>query len=384
MKNIYVKPQKHGDERVRTDDKVFIIKNRLFIPKILFVSAIAFSLDMKQFDWTRLFAKPFRFFTQLAFWVIVFVLFIVLKEFPDRMNGLTLFCLVLQQTLELALPSYSQNLLIVPFFKRGKWGIGIVLYIVQVVLLIYFLPYILNAVGLLFPISDRVNWHNEHITFSVIAFTVVATIFKIGLDRLILDKQQKENELRHLKAQLNPHFLFNTLNNLYGLSVTESKKLPDLMLKLSELLRYSLYDTNQNFVPLQKELDYISNYVTLEKIRLNEKTEIKLDISGDSSNDYIAPLLLIIFIENGFKHFSAAKNQQAFVHIDFKISNSRLSMIVKNSVDPEYIPVKNTTKGGLGLNNVKQRLDLIYPGQYNLETAAKTNYFEVKLEIDLS
>ncbi|MBE9463953.1 sensor histidine kinase [Dyadobacter subterraneus] len=338
---------------------------------------------MKQFDWTRLFIKPYRIFTQLAFWVIVFVLFIVLKEFPDRMNGLTLFCLVLQQTLELAIPSYSQNLLIVPLFNRGKWIIGIVLYLVQVILLIKLLPYILNAVGLLFPISDRVNWHYEHITFSVIAFTVVATIFKIGLDKLILEKQQKENELRHLKAQLNPHFLFNTLNNLYGLSVTESKKLPDLMLKLSELLRYSLYDTNQNYVPIQKELDYISNYVALERIRLSEKTEIVLDISGDFSDDYIAPLLLIIFIENSFKHFSAAKNQPSFVHIRFIISDSRLMMTVKNSIDPNYIPVKNASKGGLGLKNVKQRLDLIYPGQYTLETAAKTHYFEVKLEIEL-
>lgn len=339
---------------------------------------------MKQYDWTRLFTRPYKVYTQLVFWVIVFILYIVLKEYPNRMTGATLICLVLQETLELAIPSYSQNLLVLPFFKRGKWLLGVALYLVQVTLLIYFLPYLLNGIGLLFPISDHVNWRNEHITFSMFAFTVIASFFKIGIDLLIRDKQQKDDELRHLKAQLNPHFLFNTLNNLYGLSVAESKKLPGLMLKLSELLRYSLYDTNQNYVAVQKELDYISNYIELERIRLSDKTDIKLEIAGDYTDVYIAPLLLIIFVENSFKHFSAAKGQQAFVYVIFKIEENRLYLQVKNSVDPDYIPVQNKSKGGLGLGNVKQRLDLIYPRQHTLITAKENAYYEVNLEIDLS
>lgn len=339
---------------------------------------------MKQFDWTSLFTRPYKVYTQIVFWIIVYLLYLILKEYPARMMGLTALCLVFQITLELAIPSYTQILLILPFFKRGQWLLGSLLYLLQAVALIYGLPYLLNVAGLLFPIRDRVDWRNEHIAFSVIAFTVMATIFRIGLDRLILDKQQKENELRHLKAQLNPHFLFNTLNNLYGLSVTESKKLPSLMLKLSELLRYSLYDTNQNYVAVQKELDYISNYVELERIRLSDKTDIKLDITGDYSNRYIAPLLLIIFVENSFKHFSAAKGQPAFVHICIDVKNSYLKLSIKNSVDPEYNPVTNKYKGGLGLNNVKQRLDLIYPQQYKLTTTKESGCFKVNLEVDLS
>src|ERR1700744_4095848 len=225
-------------------------------PKFGLCPCLRFLWVMKQFDWTRLFTKPYKVYTQIVFWILVFILYMVLKEYPARMMGATAVCLVLQITLELAIPSYSQNLLVLPFFKRRKWLLGSILYLVQIVVLIYGLPYLLNAAGLLFPISDRVDWRNEHIAFSVVAFTIMATIFKIGLDRLIIDKHQKENELRHLKAQLNPHFLFNTLNNLYGLSVAESKTLPGLMLKLSELLRYSLYDTNQNYVAVQKELDY--------------------------------------------------------------------------------------------------------------------------------
>ncbi|SFD07634.1 Histidine kinase [Chitinophaga sp. CF118] len=341
---------------------------------------------MKPFDWTRLFIWPYKVYTQLVFWIIVFALYIILKEYPERLTGASLICLVLQEVLELAIPSYSQNLLILPFFRRGKWLLAIVLYLLQVVLLVWLIPYALNGVGLLFNIRDRVDWRNEHIGFSVIAFTVVATFFKVGLDRLILDKEQKENELRHLKAQLNPHFLFNTLNNLYGLSVSGSRELPDLMLKLSDLLRYSLYDTNQHYVSLQKELNYITNYVELERIRLNDRADIVLDIRGDFSDRYIAPLLLIVFIENSFKHFSFPRKQQGFVNISLNLQGDFLQMNARNSVDPDYVPSsKNKDKGGgLGLNNVRQRLALIYPEKHTLVIKHEPGYFEVDLQIDLS
>jgi two-component system sensor histidine kinase LytS len=338
---------------------------------------------MKPFDWTRLFIGPYKIYTHVLFWLLFSCAIIFLKEYPERMTGLTMICLVLQTTLEVIIPCYSQNLLVIPLFKKRGWLLGAAAYILQVVLLIFLLPYILNAIGLLFPITDRVDWRNEHITFSIFAFTLTATVFRLALDGLILDKQRKENELRHLKAQLNPHFLFNTLNNLYGLSVAESKKLPGLMLRLSELLRYSLYDTNQSFVPVKKELDYISNYVELERIRLSDKIDIKIEASGNYSDLHIAPLLLIIFIENSFKHFSTSKDIQPYVHIAFTLNNDLLQLNIKNSICPDHTTIKNESKEGLGLNNVKQRLDLIYPGKYSLIVVHESAFFEVKLEIDL-
>jgi LytS/YehU family sensor histidine kinase len=272
----------------------------------------------------------------------------------------------------------------VPFFKKRGWLWGTSAYLLQIGLLICLLPFILNAVGMLFPITDRVDWRNERIAFSVVTFTLIASIYKVALEGLILDKKQKENELMHLKAQLNPHFLFNTLNNLYGLSVAESKKLPGLMLRLSELLLYSLYGTNQSYVPLKKEIDYITNYIELERIRLSDKTDIKLEVSGSCTDQYIAPLLLIIFIENGFKHISHASGQQPYVHVLFALNHKRLKLEVKNSIDPDYTAVKSGLKEGLGLNNVKQRLDLIYPQQYSLSTKRENDCFIVKLEIELS
>jgi two-component system sensor histidine kinase LytS len=343
---------------------------------------------MKQFDWTHLYSRPYKVYAQLAGWAVVFSLFILLKEYPQRMSGMTLICLVFQQLLELMIPSYTQNLLILPVFRRRRWGLGILLYLIQLVLLVALLPYLLNAVGnvfsVLFGIADLADWRKEHIAFSVVAFTVMATFFKISFDRLMLDKQRKENELRHLKAQLNPHFLFNTLNNLYGLSVAESKMLPGLMLRLSDLLRYSLYDTNQQYVSLQKEVEYIANYVELEKIRWNDSAAIRLEVQGDMEGQHIAPLLLIVFIENAFKHLSVAKGQQAYVRILLAVENGKLHVQVKNSLDTSLLPVQTgTRKGGLGLDNARKRLDLIYPDQYTLTINRLPESFEVELQIEL-
>lgn len=344
---------------------------------------------MKQFDWTVLFRRPLNVFTQLVAWLVIFFLYILLKEYPQRMSGATLVCLVLQETLELAIPCYAQNLLILPLFKQRRWLTTSILYLVQLACLVLFLPYVLNTIGYLFGalfhVTDLVDWRNEHIAFSIVAFTVIASLAKIAVDKLILEKERKENELRHLKAQLNPHFLFNTLNNFYGLAVAGSGKLPDLMLKLSDLLRYSLYDTNQQFVPLQKEVDYIMNYAALERIRLDSAVDIRLDVEGDFREKFIAPLLLIVLVENAFKHFSALNGEPAFVWLTLTLRGEHICLQVRNSVDASLAPVAAGRKnGGLGLENLRQRLRLIYPGQYNLSVTSLERSFETDLQIELT
>lgn len=344
---------------------------------------------MKQFDWTRLLTRPYKVYAQLVLWSIIFFLYILLKEYPQRMHGATLACLVLQEMLELAIPCYTQNLLVLPLLKRRQWTLGISAYLLQLLILISGLPYLLNATGrlfaLLFHVTDLVDWRQEHIAFSIVAFTIIATLTKSGLDRIVRDKTRKENELLHLKAQLNPHFLFNTLNNLYGLSVTGSARLPELMLKLSDLLRYSLYDTGQHYVALQKETDYISNYVALERLRLNDGTDIRLELEDDAITHYIAPLLLIVFIENAFKHYSVTKGEQAFIHISLAVKDDVLRMQVKNSIDPGLAAAAPPPKrrGGLGLENARQRLQLMYQGLHTLRINKGHNYFETDLTIEL-
>src|ERR1700760_2482983 len=141
---------------------------------------------MKRFDWIQLFTWPYKVYVQLGFWAIVLCLFIVLKEYPYSFTGASLICIVLQETLELAIPSYSQNLLILPFFKRGKWVVGAILYIIQIVLLVWLIPFILSGVWVFFSavfyITNRVFWREEHISFIVTASSVMGPSFKLGLD----------------------------------------------------------------------------------------------------------------------------------------------------------------------------------------------------------
>ena len=211
----------------------------------------------------------------------------------------------------------------------------------------------------------------------------MASVFKYAKDSWLRSKEQKETELRHLKSQLNPHFLFNTLNNLYGLAVVKSDKLPPLMLKLSELLRYSVYDTEQTFVQLEKELTYLKNYVELEKIRLNEDVTIEFNQSGDFSNQQIAPLLLIVFVENSFKHFSYKRNESGFIIINLSNRENILSLSIKNSID-STIYAENKKSKGIGLSNVQKRLNMLYPKKHQLEIRHESDFYEVYLKIDLS
>ena len=157
------------------------------------------------------------------------------------------------------------------------------------------------------------------------------------------------------------------------------------MLKLSELLRYSLYDTSQHYVALQKEVDYIANYVELERIRLRGKSVIQLQVTGDTRELYIAPLLMIVFVENAFKHFSSVKGKPAFIHILLSVKKDQLHLNIINSVDPEDVAILSAKrKGGLGLENARQRLQLIYPGQHQLIARKSADIFETDLIIELT
>jgi len=217
----------------------------------------------------------------------------------------------------------------------------------------------------------------------VLAITFGSAI-KISRDSFILRQEEKNAELQLLKAQLNPHFLFNTLNNLYGLSVLKSDKLPDLMLKLSDLLRYSLYDTKTTYVSLEREIQYLENYISLEKIRLEDKTEITLNKTGVISGKTIAPMLLIVFVENAFKHLATDPNKKSIVTVDIKINDNALVFSCVNSLDKtSKEPTMETGKSGIGLQNAKKRLALLYQNKHQLTIAEKENVYSVKLILDL-
>ncbi|MEL6925458.1 MAG: histidine kinase, partial [Bacteroidota bacterium] len=197
-----------------------------------------------------------------------------------------------------------------------------------------------------------------------------------------LAQQKLEAELKLLKSQVHPHFLFNTLNNLYALTLENSKAAPDTVLKLSALLNYMLYECNVPLVPLEKELDYIRDYITLEQLRYGERLDLSFDISGDTRGKYIAPLLLIPFIENSFKHGASQESRQPWVHLNLWVHRETLHMQLENSLPKGEKETADYTKG-IGLKNVKRRLDLLYRDRHELNIREEDSYLVVlKLDLD--
>lgn len=344
-------------------------------------------MKVRKLNLILLLNKENRLYRHLLFWVLVILWCIIFKQYPQQFSYAEIVCFMVQWIVTTATPAYINNYLVLPLFNNKKFTIAITLFIAQIILLPLLLPVLCDIIQQLFikffNIQQWIDWYTEHLSFKIIGYVAMATIFKYAKDSLVRSKEQKEAELKHLKSQLNPHFLFNTLNNLYGLAVVKSDKLPPLMLKLSELLRYSVYDTEQTFVQLEKELTYLKNYVELEKIRLNEGVIIEFNKSGDFSNQQIAPLMLIAFFENSFKHFSYKRNESGFIIINLSIHENKLSLSIKNSVDSSLY-AENKKSKGIGLLNVKKRLNILYPKKHQLEITHESNFYEIYLNIDLS
>jgi sensor histidine kinase YesM len=196
---------------------------------------------------------------------------------------------------------------------------------------------------------------------------------------------QSRSELQFLQSQLSPHFLFNTLNNIYGISLSEHEKVPDLLLKLSSLLRYSVYDARELFVPLKDELNYIRDYIQFEQLRIGPKLQmtVSLEEPKDSSIS-IAPLLLIVFIENAFKHSKTTGNQPVFIDINLQFWNNRILFGIKNTFTASRDKQSITNReSGFGLDNVKKRLELLYPNEYFMEISETEGYYQVVLQLKM-
>jgi len=196
----------------------------------------------------------------------------------------------------------------------------------------------------------------------------------------LLKEQRLQMELENLKAQINPHFFFNTLNNIYSLAQQQSQLTTEMVSRLSDLMRYVLYETGQDCVPLEKELDFIKNYIQLEKIRHDENVTVNFEWQGDATGKYIAPLILIPFIENAFKHGLQQETQQGFAEIVMVLEGNELTTEIKNSKPCG----KETNKAGIGLANARKRLELLYPSRYMLVIDDTEHYFDVSLSLHLA
>jgi hypothetical protein len=191
-------------------------------------------------------------------------------------------------------------------------------------------------------------------------------------------------ELNFLKGQIHPHFLFNTLNNLYALTLKQSPQSPDVVLGLSNILRYMLYECDIESVLLKRDVEILQNYVKLEKIRYEERLDLNFSISGRLDHHRIPPLLMLPLVENAFKHGASETIDEAWINIDLQIKAHKLKFKVSNS-KPVTQP-ENRIKhfGKIGLSNVKKRLEILYPGAHKLTVFDEEEIFVAILEIDLN
>lgn len=193
----------------------------------------------------------------------------------------------------------------------------------------------------------------------------------------VLTQEKLEAELKFLKTQIHPHFLFNTLNNLYALTLKKSEKAPEMVLKLSELINYMLYECTANEVPLNKEVKFIQNYIAIEKMRYGDKLEVDVRISGEQNRN-IAPMIILPFVENCFKHGASEELQQSWVTVQIEASSDAIIIKVENSKSNNG---NNHHGNGIGIQNVKRRLALLYPNRHELKILDGKETFLVILTI---
>jgi len=196
-----------------------------------------------------------------------------------------------------------------------------------------------------------------------------------------VEREKLNAQIQLLKAQLHPHFLFNTLNNLYSLVYEKSDRAPNVLIRLSSLLSYILYDCKADKVLLSKEIAAIRDYVLLERERYGDRLDISLDFSGDTTGKMIAPMLFQPFIENAFKHGSSEQLGKVWMTIDLSVKRDQLYFKIINSCDSDSIGVSE--QHGVGIENVKKRLELLYPGKFKLENGRDDSVYVVSLALDL-
>lgn len=294
------------------------------------------------------------------------------------------FCFFLNYVIASLIISYS---LLPRFFyvkKYGLFSIG-----VTAVLLLVILIEELVLEQIFYPNSRGTSFPGViHTLLEVLPIILILTGFKFAWDAH--QKQQEverlntvvaESRLQFLKSQINPHFLFNNLNNLYAYALEQSPKTPKIILDLSSLLRYMLYDCQVDFVPISKEVQCLSDFIRLQELQIEHRGNINFSITGKVQNQQIAPLILIVFVENCFKHSTSSQSEGIQINIQLDIRDNQLSLICNNTFSDQG----NTQQlsKGIGLENVRARLALLYPNRHQLTIQSIENNFQVQLVLDL-
>jgi sensor histidine kinase YesM len=284
---------------------------------------------------------------------------------------------------------YINSVLLVAKVLKQK---GIVLYVMSVFAVIAILYPVMGQLLLLLPVNRLLGgifsdnpfilenaFGGLAIIFSTLPVVLAMQWAKQNNHIISLEKEKNRTELDLLKQQLNPHFFFNTLNNLYALSLQQSKQTPESILQLSELMRYVIYKGNEATVPIGEEIKYLDDYTQLQQMRLRMPLDLQFTRNIGNEMQPVPPMLLIVFIENAFKHGIEPADSPAFLHLHLTCNEQKLYFSCENSFEP--VAAGNT---GIGLDNLRKRLALLYPDRHVIKTAVKNHTFKAEMQLDLS
>jgi len=335
-----------------------------------------------------------RIIQHLAFWVLSFFVFLYLFKTgakPEKIDYV--YTILFQLTL---LPAVYINIeLLLPTLGNRKRILFYLLSLITIIILFAWINYNFfdNWSAKVFPDYFFISYFTfREIVLFFIVYIIITMLLKLSkswflvswLQKELLEKEKQKTvvELKALKAQINPHFFFNTLNSIYSMALDKDDRLPGTVLQLSDLMRYFLYVSRDNFILLEKDLTVVKEYIALQKLRSNAQLDIETKISGEISDQQIAPLLLITFLENAFKHGAKGSSGNTFIKLDIKVEKNKLNFTLENNKG--IIDKVNTgDHNGLGLENVKRQLELLYPGKHLLNIKDEQDRFVVALQLSL-
>lgn len=327
----------------------------------------------------------------LFFWMMLFGLWYFLR-YQDYGSEAKAFEVTFIKVADLALMVYITNYLLIPklLYKRkyGWFALAFVLIIlISSVVKMYILGHVMNSPQMLSlsgnlkaRIYDNIIPH-FFLVLSGAAFKLMMDYTRMQQRMVEMAKEKAEAELNFLKLQINPHFLFNSLNSVYFLIEKNNTDARGALHKFSEMLRYQLYEMNGDTIPVEKEIRYLQDYVDLQKLRKDENYEVTFNCSPAVKGFSIEPLLLIPFVENAFKHISHYKDQLNFIKLNLNITEGEFHFAIENS--KEAIEKYTEERTGIGLNNVKRRLELLYPQKHMLSIKNGNDLYRIDLKIKI-
>ena len=347
----------------------------------------------------RLLYRKYKILGHAIFWIASITFMSLVFYIYSKPFNLVLIIKALITNVGFAIAVYTNLYLLLPKFLKKK---SYIFYIFWLVLLLTSSSLFIQAF-IVYPLREVLGVSSSfskfstdiHSTFffATLFYVLVTTFLKFIKDWISMqdlnyklaqiEKEKLEAELKSLKGQLNPHFLFNSLNNIYSLALTKSDKVPELILKLSDLMRHIIYESKENYIPLEKEIEFVDNFVALQKIRASANTRITYSKKGEIPSRKIAPLLFEPFIDNAFKHGLPGTLDPDFIDIAIQIKkDSKIVFKLKNNYqNTETWKNKNS---GIGIENVKQRLKHLYKkDEYELNIAKDEHVFSVELQLNL-